>query len=120
MDSPENKDRRRPGAQRGRDDQKPQPKLWGSGRSMIFWLALFLLVFVVYQYFAGFDQTTAELTYTEFVQEVDSSNVAEVTFADREIEGKFVKPKTFASSRTNEPATQVSSRAFLLRTSTTN
>ena len=67
MDSPENKERRRPGQQRGRDDnQKPQPKLWGSGRSMLFWLALFLLVFVVYQYFAGFDQNTVELTYTEF------------------------------------------------------
>jgi cell division protease FtsH len=111
VESPENKERRRPGPQRGRDDnQKPQPKLWGSGRSMIFWLALFLLVFVVYQYFAGFDQSTVELTYTEFIQEVDSSNVAEVTFADRELEGKFVKAKTFPSSRTNEPAAQFKSR----------
>jgi len=77
---------------------------------LIFWLALFLLVFVLYQYFLGFDRDVAEITYTEFVQEIDAGNISEVTFADREVEGKLVKAKTFASSRTSEPASQFRSR----------
>ena len=111
MNGPDNKERKRPTPQRGRDDnQKPQPKLWGSGRSMLFWLALFLLVFVTYQYFAGFDKSKVDITYTEFINEVDSGNIAEVTFSDREIEGKLVKPKTFAASPANEPAQQFTTR----------
>ncbi|MEW5795570.1 MAG: ATP-dependent zinc metalloprotease FtsH [Candidatus Zixiibacteriota bacterium] len=108
---PDNRERRRPSSPRNRDENpKPQPKLWGSGRSMLFWLALFLLVFVTYQYFAGFDQGSVEITYTEFVQEIDSGNVAEVTFSDREIEGKLLKAKTFAASPANEPASKFTTR----------
>jgi cell division protease FtsH len=84
--------------------------MWGTGRSLLFWLALFLIVFVTYQYFAGFEQGTVEITYTEFVQEVDAGNVQEVTFSDREVEGKLLKAKTFAASRTNEPVAKFTSR----------
>jgi cell division protease FtsH len=76
----------------------------------VFWLALFLLMFVVYQWFAGFDQDVAEITYTEFIAEIDGDNVSEVTFSDREVEGKLVTAKTFASSRSNEPSSQFLTR----------
>jgi cell division protease FtsH len=84
--------------------------LWGSGRSLIFWLALSLLVFLTYRYFAGFDQDAVEITYTEFIAEIDADNVSEVTFSDREVEGKLNSAKTFASSRSNEPADKFRSR----------
>jgi cell division protease FtsH len=84
--------------------------MWGTGRSLLFWLALFLIVFVTYQYFAGFEQGTVEITYTEFVQEIDAGNVQEVTFSDREVDGKLLKAKTFAASRTNEPVAKFTSR----------
>jgi len=44
------------------------------------------------------------------VQEIDTGNVVEVTFSDREVEGKLLKAKTFAASRTNEPVSQFTSR----------
>jgi cell division protease FtsH len=77
---------------------------------MIFWLALFLLVFVSYQYFAGFDQDTVDITYTEFMDELDKGNISEVTFSDREVEGKLIASKTFASSRNNQPSSQFHTR----------
>jgi cell division protease FtsH len=107
----EKRDRRRVPPPRGRDDkEKPPPRMWGTGRSLLFWLALFLIVFVTYQYFAGFSQGSVEITYTEFVQEIDAGNVSEVTFSDREVEGKLLKAKTFAASRTNEPVAKFTSR----------
>jgi len=109
--NPDNRNKRRPGQGGGRDDgQKPSPKLWGSGRSLIFWLALTLLIFLTYQYFAGFDQDAVEITYTEFITEIDADNVSEVTFSDREIEGKLISAKIFASSRSNESADKFRSR----------
>ena len=111
MSETEKRDRRRVPPTRGRDDkEKTPPRMWGTGRSLLFWLALFLVVFVTYQYFAGFDQGTVEITYSEFVQEIDGGNVLEVTFSDREVEGKLLKAKTFAASRTNEPVAQFTSR----------
>lgn len=111
MTNPDNRNRRRTGPDRGRDDgQKQPPKLWGSGRSLIFWLALVLLIFVTYQYFAGFDQDVVEITYTEFIAEIDDENVSEVTFSDREVEGKLISSKTFASSRSNQPTLQFRTR----------
>ncbi|MEW6051681.1 MAG: ATP-dependent zinc metalloprotease FtsH [Candidatus Zixiibacteriota bacterium] len=71
----------------------------GTGRTMMFWLGLFLLVFILYSFVKSFDQDIAEITYTEFVGEIDSSNVAEVTFTDRELEGKLKQPKLFASTK---------------------
>jgi cell division protease FtsH len=104
-------DGKRKGPSRGRDDgQKQTPKLFGSGRSLIFWLALFLLIFVTYSYFAGFEQDVAEITYSEFITEIDAENVSEVTFSDRQIEGKLVTGKTFAASRTAQPSTKFRTR----------
>ncbi len=111
MTNPDNKNERQPGPGGNRGDgQKQPPKLWGSGRSLIFWLALSLLVFLTYKYFAGFDQDAVEITYTEFIAEIDAENVSEVTFSDREVEGKLISAKTFSSSRTPEPADQFRSR----------
>jgi len=109
--NPDNKDKRQLGPGGGRNnDQKEPPKLWGSGRSLIFWLALTLIIFLTYQYFVGFNQDAVEITYTEFITEIDSENVSEVTFSDREVEGKLISAKTFASSRSNEPAERFRSR----------
>ncbi|UCD65192.1 MAG: ATP-dependent zinc metalloprotease FtsH [Candidatus Zixiibacteriota bacterium] len=69
-----------------------------------------MLVFLTYRYFAGFDQDMVEITYTEFIAEIDLENVSEVTFSDREVEGELISPKTFASSRSTEPATKFRSR----------
>ncbi len=87
-----------PGKNRDSSD-KPPPSGWrGTGRSLIFWLALFLIVFVAYSYYSSFSRDFVEITYTEFVNEIDNQNISEVSFTDREIEGRLVEPRVFASS----------------------
>jgi len=111
MNDSENRNRRRNEPGRGSDgDQKPPNRWFTSGRSLIFWLALFLVMFVIWQYFGGFDQDTAEITYTELLDEVNDGNVSEVTFSNQDVEGKLIKAKTFASSRTGKAASKFTSR----------
>ena len=111
MNDTENKNRRRNEPGRGPDgDQKPPTRWFTSGRSLIFWLALFLVMFVIWQYFGGFDQDTAEITYTEFLNEVNNGNVSEVTFSERNVDGKLIKPKTFESSRSGKAVSKFKSR----------
>jgi cell division protease FtsH len=82
--------------------QRPDPSRdgmnWrGTARSLMFWLGLFLVVAVIYTYYKGFDQDTAEITYSEFVGQIDKSNIGEVTFTDREVQGKLKDAETFPS-----------------------
>ncbi len=65
---------------------------------MLFWLGFLLVAFILYTYYKGFDQEMGEVTYSEFLAEVDNNNVPEVTFTEREIEGKLKEAKSFASS----------------------
>jgi len=69
---------------------------------MIFWLALILIALAAYSFVSTFNQDTVEITYTEFLGEIDSNNVSEVTFTDREVEGHLKKAKAFASSKTTQ------------------
>ena len=92
-----------PGKGKDSNDKSAPPTGWrGAGRSMIFWLALFLIVFAAYSYYSSFNQDTVEITYSEFVYEIDNKNISEASFTDRDVEGRLVEPKVFASS----PSTQ--------------
>ncbi len=79
-------------------DQEP-PKMRGIGRPIIFWVALILTVVLLYSYMSNFDPDSVEITYTEFIAEVDGGNVSEVTFTDRSIEGKLSQAKGFSRGR---------------------
>ena len=88
-----------PGKGKDSSDKSTPPTGWrGAGRSLIFWLALFLIVFAAYSYYSSFNQDTVEITYTEFVNEIDNQNISEATFTDRDVEGRLVEPKVFAAS----------------------
>lgn len=89
-----------PGRQRG-DAPRDGMNWRGTARSLLFWLGLFLVVVVLYTYYKGFDQDTTEITFSEFVAQIDSSNISEVTFTDRDVEGKLKEGQVFAS--TNSP-----------------
>ncbi len=90
---------RRSGGPGGNGDKKEPPRWRNSSRSLLIWMAVFLSMFVIWQFFADFDQDSVEIVYTEFKQEVVDGNVAEVTFTDREVEGLLREAKTFPSSR---------------------
>lgn len=86
---------------KGKDstDKSTPPAGWrGAGRSLIFWVALFLIVFAAYSYYSSFSQDTVEITYSEFIHEIDNRNISEASFTDRDVEGRLVEPKVFESS----------------------
>ncbi|HUV31769.1 MAG TPA: ATP-dependent zinc metalloprotease FtsH [Acidobacteriota bacterium] len=97
-----NQGNRKPGPGPGRGDRSKEPPRWrGPGRSTIFWLILFATIFIVYAYYSGSKEDVTTITYSEFVQEIESNNVAEVTFTERRVRGKLKEPRVFASSRNN-------------------
>ncbi|MCH9024285.1 MAG: ATP-dependent zinc metalloprotease FtsH, partial [candidate division Zixibacteria bacterium] len=74
----------------------------GAGKSLIFWVALILIVIVAFSYFQGVTSDEAEISYTEFLTQLENDNVIEVSFTDRNINGKLVNPTTFTSSESTK------------------
>ncbi|MFZ5979664.1 MAG: ATP-dependent zinc metalloprotease FtsH [Candidatus Zixiibacteriota bacterium] len=107
-----NEKRNRPNRMGGNKGDGPkEPGLWrGPGKSLLFWLGLFLVIFVIYTYYSGFNQDMVEIEYTEFTQEISNGNILEVTFTDREVEGKLKEAKAFPSTNTNQQYTKFKSR----------
>ncbi|MFQ5498191.1 MAG: ATP-dependent zinc metalloprotease FtsH [Candidatus Zixiibacteriota bacterium] len=67
-----------------RGEKQNTPLGWrGQGRSMVFWMALLLICFIAWTYWSGLNPETAEITYSEFLHEIDADNISEVTFTDR-------------------------------------
>ena len=106
-----NDKRNRPNRTGNKGDGPKEPSLWrGPGKSLLFWLGLFLVIFVIYTYYSSFNQDTVEIIYTEFTAEIDNGNVMEVIFTDREVEGKLREAKAFASSNLTGTFTKFKSR----------
>ncbi len=82
----------------------------GTGRSLIFWLTLFLVVFISYTYYTSLNQEQVEITYTEFMAQVDSSNISEASFTDQEIEGVLKQARSFSSASSNKQFTKFKTR----------
>ncbi|HOD66426.1 MAG TPA: ATP-dependent zinc metalloprotease FtsH, partial [candidate division Zixibacteria bacterium] len=76
----------------------------------MFWIALALAVVVIYSYMNSFSGDQAEVTYSEFMAEVESGNVAEVTFKDREVQGSLREPKAFESIQRGQTVTKFKTR----------
>ena len=92
-------------------DGQKEPSLWrGPGKSLLFWLGLFLVIFVIYTYYSSFNQDVVEIFYSEFTSEIDKGNILEVTFTDREVEGKLKEAKSFSSSTMTGQFTKFKSR----------
>lgn len=72
------------------------------GRTLIFWIALVLVMVIGWTYISDFNETQAEITYSEFVTQIEQNNIEEVSFKDQEIEGDLKEPRSFESSQTGE------------------
>ena len=98
---------------RGKDqkDSKEPNTLRGTGRSLLFWLGLLMVILIVYTYFDSFgSRDTAQITYSEFTAQIDAGNVTEVTFTEREIEGRLLSPTLFESTHTTASYSRFKSR----------
>ncbi|MGD8923114.1 MAG: ATP-dependent zinc metalloprotease FtsH, partial [Candidatus Zixiibacteriota bacterium] len=103
-----NRDNRRP--PRGKGGKDPGT-IRGTGRSLIFWIALMAVILIAYTYFDSFmSQDVAQITYSEFVNQIEKKNIAEVTFTEKDVEGKLAQPTTFTSTNTSTNYTRFKSR----------
>lgn len=65
---------------------------WRKGtRTLIFWVFLLLFSISLFQYYSRNKGGEVAITYTEFMQQLDASNIRNVTFVEKDIEGEFIK-----------------------------
>jgi len=103
-----NRDKRPP---RGGKGGKEPNTIRGTGRSLLFWLGLLLVILIAYTYFDSFmKQDVADINYTEFIDQMNGKNISEVTFTDRNVEGKLKEPTEFTSTKTKTKYSQFKSR----------
>jgi len=60
-----------------------------SSRTLVFWIALITISALLVNYYSFSREVAAELTYSEFLEQLDTDNVAAVTFIERHMEGTF-------------------------------
>jgi len=87
---------------RDREDKPREGMNWkGTGKSLLFWIALILIAIVGFNYYTNLTSDEAEITYSDFIGEVDKNNVSEVSFTDRQINGRLKQSTKFTSIETD-------------------
>ncbi len=83
----------------------PASKWRGGAGTLLFWVVTFMLVITLYQLFSGGREKQLDIIYSQFREEVNSGNVTQVTFYDREVKGRFknAKIKVERAIRTEYP-----------------
>jgi cell division protease FtsH len=101
------------GGKRGRISPPPENKRppegkrnefkWKKGtRTLIFWVILLLFSISLFQYYSRNKGDVVTITYTEFMQQLDESNIKKVTLVEKDIEGEFVKQFTKTEGKKTE------------------
>jgi cell division protease FtsH len=109
-DSNDNKKRfSLPGKKKG-EKSKESISWKGPGKSMIFWVTLALIALMFYSIYTGMGSSTAEITYSEFVAEIEAENISEVSFKQTEVEGTLTQPKTFSSTESTKSFSKFKTR----------
>jgi len=74
----------------GSSNKPPRrPRFANVSKSLALWLLIILLPLTIYQLFMPREQTTVEIGYSEFLQQLASENVAEATIAEKTVTGKL-------------------------------
>ncbi len=82
------------------NNKKPTPNNFM--RTTFLWLFLLLTAIIMIQLFSGTHYTRVEISYSEFLNELDKGNIKEVTIAGKDIKGVFKNPvKTQNGQETN-------------------
>ena len=73
-------------------DGKKEEFRWKKGtRTLIFWVFLLLLSISLFQYYSRSTRDVLTITYTEFMQQLEESNVKKVTLVEKDIQGEFAR-----------------------------
>ncbi|MEP0826965.1 MAG: ATP-dependent metallopeptidase FtsH/Yme1/Tma family protein [bacterium] len=107
MNNAEDKDRfssqnpRRPGRPPKEDPDGRDSFSWkGPAKSLAFWLVIILAFILIYSVYSSSSKDAAEISYSEFLKQLENDNIASVTFIEREIEGKLKTETALISGNT--------------------
>lgn len=82
----------RPQRKRRPPEGKKEEFKWRKGtRTLIFWVILLLLSISLFQYYSRSKRDVVTITYTEFMQQLEKSNVKKVTLVEKDVQGEFVR-----------------------------
>lgn len=92
------------------DSEKESTGWRGSGKSIIFWIALVLIIYLAYNIYSDMNSNSVMITYTEFINEFENDNISEVTFEERNIEGVLKEARLFSSSKSPDSYAKFTTR----------
>ncbi|MFQ6032009.1 MAG: ATP-dependent metallopeptidase FtsH/Yme1/Tma family protein, partial [Candidatus Zixiibacteriota bacterium] len=85
---------RGPNKRRPPDGKKDEFKWKKASRTLIFWVILLFFSIFLFQYYSRGKGDMASINYTEFMQQLENSNIKKVTLMEKEIEGEFIQKIT--------------------------
>ncbi len=91
-------------------DNKDFSSFKGPGKTTIMWLGLFAIMFFAYTLIDDLNKDYVDITYSEFISELETKNIDEVTFEDRNITGVLKEAKKFESSKSGTSYTKFATR----------
>ncbi|HVP37304.1 MAG TPA: ATP-dependent zinc metalloprotease FtsH [Terriglobales bacterium] len=79
---------------RAPDGEKPGGEFpWRkAGRTFLIWLVLIIISVYLFQYYNRGFKKVVEINYTEFLEQLDSSNVKTALLVEKDVSGDFIKP----------------------------
>jgi len=107
-----NKNTKNPGnPKKNKDDKSKDPMSWRTtGRSLLFWGALLIVMLFAYNLYSNLNQEAAEITYTEFIDEINNDNILEVSFTEQEVGGTLKESRVFTSTNSTKSFSKFKSR----------
>ncbi|MCX6828611.1 MAG: ATP-dependent zinc metalloprotease FtsH [candidate division Zixibacteria bacterium] len=72
----------------------------GPAKSLVFWVVIILAFIFAYSLYSSASKDMAEISYSEFLNQLEKGNVASVTFIEKEIEGKLKTETVLVSGNT--------------------
>ncbi len=82
-----------------------------SSRTGLFWIALIVLAVLAMQALSVSPVQYAEISYTDFIEQIDANNVSTVTFIERWVQGELI---TQLQNKPNKKPTQIKNFKVLL------
>ena len=96
---------------KGKDSEDKDQFSWkGPIKSLGFWVVIILAFVFAYSLYSSSSQDFAEISYTEFLHQVENNNVASVTFIDKTIEGRLNQETVLPSGNTTAKFTKFKAR----------
>lgn len=95
--SPQSGGNRNPKSNNNDDKNKKDGLSWkGPMRSLMFWLIIVMTVLVVYNFFDESHADRATIFYSDFLNYLNNGKIAQVTFVNKKINGRFTEELTIA------------------------